>query len=123
MTFVIKKVYTQYIENGEKKALCYILEKQRDFISRINEHRADWLYDIRGKIYVRLGLIKAEPGKRISTKKLSDIEALLIIWHKPIYNTSSYYYYYGRDNLNIINRKRRGLLSKEISSLDLEFCK
>lgn len=48
---------------------------------------------------LRFGIPEFEKGKHYSYKKLSDVEAFLIIWHSLIENTLSKKSYNGREKM------------------------
>lgn len=108
---------------GGKETLLYIGSTKRTLYQRIYEH-SWWFPDIRGKIRIRFGILDLSEGQRFSLRKLKDIEALLIAWHRPCENTMNYHYYYGRFYLTVINKGRRGVvIAKEVSTEDLEWVK
>ena len=90
----------------------------RDFRSRVREHRREWLNEEVGNLKVRLGIIKLSRGKKISVQRVQDIEALLIYWCQPRYNTIYKDSYNGRD-LKIINEGRRGPIDNIITTDDI----
>lgn len=90
-------------------------------MQRISEHHKVWLGDVKGKIQVRLGLLEFPDGGKYSEMKLADVESLLILRHSPQNNTTSASYYLGRENLEVINFGKRGLLDKRISTSNLEW--
>lgn len=114
-------IYTIYRIYGDKETLIYIGKTSRDFYRRINEHHKHWLCDVKGKIEIRLGLLEFPNGSRYSSQKLTDVESLLILWHKPRDNSKSTVYYRGRFNLEITNLGRRGLIDKKVLATDLEW--
>lgn len=105
---------------GNNETLLYLGQTVRNFATRLNEHQRNWLNDVRGQIKVRFGMLEFEGGKIFSSHKLNDVEALLINWHKPQYNIMCMNYYYGRDNLTVINKGRRGSLDIRVSTEDFE---
>lgn len=106
---------------GEKETLLYIGKTSRTFCQRINEHQKDWLWNVKGKILIRLGLLEFPDSGRYSAKKLTDVESLLILWHLPKENTTSTCFYRGRVDLEIINVGRRGLIEKRVSTSNLDW--
>lgn len=115
-----KGVYAIYRKWGGSEKLLYIGKTERDFFIRIKEHRNNLLCDIKGEITLRFGILEFDEGKKYSYKKLSDIEALLILWHKPIKNISSTVSYSGREKMQLINRGRKGTVDSAISTEQLE---
>ena len=114
-------IYAIYRVYGENETLLYIGKTSRNFLSRISEHNKHWLWSVKGRIQIRLGLLEFPNGGNFSAQKLSDVESLLILWHTPKENTTSTVYYRGRYNLEVYNLGRRGLLDKKISSDYLEW--
>lgn len=114
-------IYAIYRVYGEKKTLLYIGKTSRTFWQRISEHHKDWLWNVKEKIQIRLGLLEFPDGGRYSAKKLADVESLLILWHLPKENTTSMSYYWGRVDLEVINLGRRGLLAKRVSASELDW--
>lgn len=102
-----------------QESLQYIGRTTRSLEQRIKEHNW-WLSEMRGNLQIRYGIVEIQPGQRFSGKRLADIEALLIIWHKPKENTVNYDWYYGRE-LTVINKGRYGPLKREVTTLDLEY--
>ncbi|QCJ45509.1 GIY-YIG nuclease family protein (plasmid) [Bacillus sp. S3] len=109
-------VYSIYRVFGGKETLLYIGKTGRSFIQRITEHNKDWLWNVRGAIQIRFGILEYPHGGRYSVQKLNDTESLLIYWHSPPFNTTYRERYYGRDKLEIINVGRRGSLDKNITT-------
>lgn len=103
---------------GGTETLVYIGSTNKSFYKRINNH-SWWFPDIRGEIKLRFGILNLDVAQRFSLKRLKDIEALLISWHQPCENTMNYQYYYGRFNLRVINKGRKGVIAKEVSTEDL----
>lgn len=114
-------IYAIYRVYGEKETLLYIRKTSRTFWQRISEHQKDWLWNVKGKIKIRVGLLQFPDGGRYSARKLADVESLLILWHLPKENTTSTGYYWGRFDLEVINLGRRGLLAKGASASDLDW--
>lgn len=112
-------IYTIYRRYGNKETLLYIGKTQRSILQRIKEHEKDWLFNVRGQILIRVGTLVYSTENRFSSKRLRDVEALLITWHCPPENTSCVVYYRGRFNLKIINIGRRGLIDRHVNAEDL----
>ena len=75
---------------------------------------------------VHFGIIEVDDGYRISERRIKDIEALMIYYHRlhygqPIHNRLNTRGYYGRDLL-IWNLGRRGLLENRVCTDDLSIC-
>ena len=84
--------------------------------SRIYSHKNQWLYELRGQIYIRLGTILSPA--RIDDTLLEDVESALILSVQPPYNEkkrggctyrTDYY-------VNIHNKGFRGQLPKIIDA-------
>lgn len=116
-----KGIYAIYRIWGESEKLLYIGKTERDFRIRIKEHSKNWVNDVRGEIKLRFGVLEFEKGKYYSSKKLSDVEALLILWHIPNENTSSKKSYSGREKMQLINKGRKGMIDSFISTEQLEY--
>jgi hypothetical protein len=99
----------------------YIGKTKRSYAQRFNEHETDWLWNIRGQIRVRIGMLEFPNGGKYSEKKLADTEALLISYHRPEENIKSIEYYRGREGLKVINLGNRGLIKDCISTDDYEW--
>lgn len=104
---------------GGNETLLYIGKTTRTFFQRMNEHNRDWFMNVRGEIRFRFGVTQFEDGKKYSKKKLGDIEALLICYHKPQENTMSMNYYWGREELVVLNKGQKGsFMRAKVSSID-----
>ncbi|NCB75966.1 MAG: GIY-YIG nuclease family protein [Negativicutes bacterium] len=106
---------------GGKETFLYLGQTKRAFTVRLNEHNKSWLGEFRGQIKVRVGILEFEEGRNYSKNKLSDVEALLINWHKFPLNVQSTKYYYGREKLGVINRGRKGILKDYVNTDDLQW--
>ena len=105
-------IYAIYRVFGKNETLRYIGKTERPFVKLINEHTREWLCLYRGQLYIRFGVLSFMPGKRFSSKKLADVESLLITYCEPPENTSNCKYYRGRDNIIVVNNGRFGLIPK-----------
>lgn len=114
-------IYAIYRKWNNTEKLIYIGKTERSFIERINEHYKNWLEKIKGQIKIRFGLLSFEDGRKYSSIKLSDVEALLIITNIPHLNIKSIYNYYGREKLIIRNVGRRGAIKGKISTDELDW--
>jgi hypothetical protein len=112
-------IYAVYRVWGGKESLLYIGKTERSFLNRITEHHKEWVGNVRGQIRLRFGTLEFEQGKHYSSKKLSDVEALLIILNTPSENTMCRYNYFGREGLTVINAGRRGLIKQRVSTEEL----
>lgn len=89
----------------------------RCFGERLAEHKRYWLNDLRGEIRVRTGKIRLTGNRKISKKRVNDVETLLINHGEPLENTQKISRYYGRE-MKIKNLGRKGPLDTEICSKD-----
>jgi hypothetical protein len=114
-------IYAIYRVYGEKETLLYIGKTSRSFLHRLSEHNKDWLWNVKGRIIIRVGLVEYPNGGKYSVKKLADVESLLIHWQTPTENTTCTVFYRGRFDLEVINLGRKGLIDKKVTALDLEW--
>ncbi|WP_044438711.1 hypothetical protein, partial [Bacillus mycoides] len=91
---------------------------KRSFIQKIRELNKDWIFD-ESELKITLGIIESPSGESYSEKKVKEIKSLLILRHTPVENNTSLLYHRGQFNLKIINKGRRGLIVKKISTGDL----
>ncbi|PGA89587.1 sodium:proton symporter [Bacillus toyonensis] len=110
--FAISRVY------AKKETMLYIGKTQRRFIQKIRELNNDWFCD-ESELKIRLGIIEFPSGESYSEKKVKEIKSLLILRHTPVENDTSLIYYRGPFNLKILNKGRRGLIVKKLSTGDL----
>ncbi|WP_439873341.1 sodium:proton symporter (plasmid) [Bacillus mycoides] len=110
--FAISRVY------AKKETMLYIGKTQRRFIQKIRELNNDWFCD-ESELKIRLGIIEFPSGESYSEKKVKEIKSLLILRHTPLENDTSLIYYRGSFNLKILNKGRRGLIVKKLSTGDL----
>lgn len=109
-------IYAIFRVFGGKESLLYIGKTGRTFVQRLSEHNKDWLWNVRGRIQIRVGILEYVPGEKHSVQKLSDTESLLIHWHSPPFNSTYKDWYYGRNKLEVISLGRRGPLDKKVST-------
>ena len=110
--FAISRVYAKTV------TLLYIGQTKRSFIQKIRELNKEWSFD-ESELKITLGIIEFPSGKIYSEKKVKEIKSLLILRHTPLENETSLLYYRGKFNLKIINKGRRGLIVKKLSTGDL----
>ncbi|MEI2317010.1 sodium:proton symporter [Bacillus paramobilis] len=110
--FAISRVY------AKNETLIYIGKTKRSFIQKIRELNKDWAFD-ESELKITLGIIELPSGESYSEKKVKEIKSLLILRHTPVENNTSLLYHRGQLNLKIINKGRRGLIVKKISTGDL----
>ncbi|HDR4907608.1 TPA: sodium:proton symporter [Bacillus cereus] len=110
--FAISRVYAKSV------TLLYIGQTKRSFIQKIRELNKEWLCD-ESELKITLGIIEFSSGEIYSEKKIKEIKSLLILRHTPLENEASLLYYRGKFNLKIINKGRRGLIVKKLSTGDL----
>ncbi|KNB70127.1 GIY-YIG nuclease family protein [Brevibacillus reuszeri] len=111
-----KGIYAIYRVYGGKEKLIYIGKTTRSFYQRMREHKRDWLWNIRGQLQVRVGLLEFVEKQRYSDRKLADVEALLIVTHAPPENTTNAQYYYGREKLRVVSKGKRGEIRRLVST-------
>ena len=102
---------------GGRESLRYIgMTWDQTVSKRLEQH--PWLWEERGEVRVRVSEIEVEPGKRLTKKRLMDIERLLIFFNKPARNTQHYDRYNVRRRIILRNAGRRGPLPDvEVSAL------
>ncbi|PES76600.1 sodium:proton symporter [Bacillus anthracis] len=110
--FAISRVYAKTV------TLLYIGQTKRSFIQKIRELNKEWPFD-ESELKITLGIIEFPSGEIYSEKKVKEIKSLLILRHTPLENKASLLYYRGKFNLKIINKGRRGLIVKKLSTGDL----
>ncbi|EJR32169.1 hypothetical protein [Bacillus mycoides] len=110
--FAISRVYAKNV------TLLYIGKTKRSFIQKIRELNKEWLCD-ESELKITLGIIEFPSGESYSEKKVKEIKSLLVLRHTPLENETSLLYYRGKFNFKIINKGRRGLIVKKLSTGDL----
>ncbi|PDY77388.1 sodium:proton symporter [Bacillus cereus] len=110
--FTISRVY------AKKETMLYIGKTQRHFIQKIRELNNDWFCG-ESELKIRLGIIEFPSGESYSEKKVKEIKSLLILRHTPLENDTSLVYYRRPFDLKILNKGRRGLIVKKLSTGDL----
>ncbi|PFE15254.1 sodium:proton symporter [Bacillus cereus] len=110
--FAISRVY------AKKETMLYIGKTQRHFIQKIRELNNDCFCD-ESELKIRLGIIEFPSGESYSEKKVKQIKSLLILRHTPLENDTSLVYYRRPFDLKILNKGRRGLIVKKLSTGDL----
>ncbi|PGW18646.1 sodium:proton symporter [Bacillus cereus] len=110
--FIISRV------NAKNITLLYIGKTKRSFIQKIRELNKEWLCDD-SELKITLGIIEFPSGESYSEKKVKEIKSLLILRHIPLENETSLLYHRRKFNLKIINKGRRGLIVKKLSTEDL----
>ncbi|MDC6159149.1 MULTISPECIES: sodium:proton symporter [Bacillus] len=113
-----KGIFTISRVDAKNETLLYIGKTKRSFIQKIRELNKEWLFD-ESKLKITLGVIEFPSGESYSEKKVKEIKSLLILRHTPLENETSLLYYRGKFNLKIINKGRRGLIVKKLSTKDL----
>ncbi len=114
---LLRKGYLQSLEY-KKVTLLYIGQTKRSFIQKVRELNKEWLCD-ESELRITLGIIEFPSGEIYSEKKVKEIKSLLILRHTPLENETSLLYHRGKFNLKIINKGRRGLIVKKLSTGDL----
>ncbi|WP_226604356.1 sodium:proton symporter [Bacillus cereus] len=110
--FAISRVYAKNV------TLLYIGQTKRSFIQKIRELNKEWTFE-ESELKITLGIIEFPSGEIYSEKKVKEIKSLLILRHTPLENETSLLYYRGKLNFKIINKGRRGLIVKKLSTGDL----
>lgn len=113
-----KGIFTISRVDAKNETLLYIGKTKRSFIQKIRELNKEWLFD-ESKLKITLGVIEFPSGESYSEKKVKEIKSLLILRHTPLENETSLLYHSGKFNLKIINKGRRGLIVKKLSTKEL----
>jgi len=113
-----KGIFTISRVDAKNITLLYIGKTKRSFIQKIRELNKEWPFD-ESELKITLGIIEFPSGEIYSEKKVKEIKSLLILRHTPLENETSLLYYRGKFNLKIINKGRRGLIVKKLSTGDL----
>lgn len=96
-------VYAIYEMKNRIAKLLYLGETYRQtFGKRLNQHKKEWLFRINGKVVICFGTLFLPEGKRISSQRILDIEAVMIHSLRPPYNQLHKKGYKGR-NILVIN--------------------
>jgi hypothetical protein len=106
--------------HGKNRTLLYIGKTSETFYRRILAHQENWLYQVYGKIYIRLGYI-VKPVYRESldiTQIIKDTESALIYEMQPPYNEKGRYSYTPKHLYKITNTRYRGELPETVSMRD-----
>ena len=103
-------VYAIYKMTGKKAELLYIGETYRQsFGVRLQQHKHKWLDPTNGRMVIHFGTVQLPSGKRISDKRIFDIEKLLIHLYPTKKNKTGTHGYSGRD-IMIFNLGKIGTL-------------
>ncbi|PEU23879.1 sodium:proton symporter [Bacillus wiedmannii] len=113
-----KGIFTISRVDAKNITLLYIGKTKRSFIQKIRELNKEWLCDD-SELKITLGIIEFPSGESYSEKKVKEIKSLLILRHTPLENETSLLYHRGKVKLKIINKGRRGLIVKKLSTEDL----
>ena len=103
---------------GSYESLLYIgivWSDTRTFRIRMEEHRKDWLGQLRGINY-RFATITPLRGLSRTRQLVEEIEGALVFQTEPPENTSKVSSYSIRHDLVIINRGNRGMLPKFVDT-------
>lgn len=113
-------IYCIYRKFGNKMSLLYIGKTSYSFQSRISAHEKQWLYELRGQVYIRFGTIQSPT--LINDDLLEDVESALIYGVQPPYNEKKRNNYtYKTDYYVYINNKGfRGDLPQIIDAREHE---
>lgn len=101
-------------------SLLYIGKTSYSFKSRISAHEKQWLYELRGQVYIRFG--KIQSPTQINDALLEDVESALIYGVQPPYNEKKRNCYTNRTDyyVYIHNKGFRGDLPQIINALEQE---
>ncbi|WP_141546511.1 sodium:proton symporter [Bacillus wiedmannii] len=113
-----KGIFTISRVDAKNITLLYIGKTKRSFIQKIRELNKEWFCDD-SELKITLGIIEFPSGESYSEKKVKEIKSLLILRHTPLENETSLLYHRGKVKLKIINKGRRGLIVKKLSTEDL----
>ena len=93
-------IYAIYDRKGKSNKLIYIGECYwQDFKKRLQQHKKQWLHRVKGNLYVCFGTVMLPKGRKISYERVRDVEAALIHFYCPPFNTVGKRGYSGRDIL------------------------
>ena len=102
---------------GANETLLYIGQTSDSYFTRIQAHQENWLYQVRGRIFIRLGYI-VKPSKKSDLEMkqiIKDIEGALIFEMKPPYNVDGKNSYTPKHLYAITNDRYRGALPESFS--------
>ena len=114
------QIYAHHVVFGPGSLVYIGKAVEQTFGVRFRAHRDGWLHE-ENDVTVRLGRLdpedyeQDEPEWEDWTQLVSDVEALLIYWHSPPYNSRHINDYDGA-KLHVRNRGNRGSLLPECSS-------
>lgn len=92
--YIITRKWGELCGNPRAEKILYIGKTHRNFLKRIEEHKVKWLSEVRGSIYIRLGII----DQNISNDLLEDIESAIIMECQPQENLQKKKSYTYRSN-------------------------
>ncbi|MCU4177311.1 hypothetical protein [Carboxylicivirga sp. N1Y90] len=104
---------------GGNESLLYIglVKKEgRDFYKRLEEHKKDWLDNVRGKVYIRFGKLEPRQGFTLSEEVIETIEGALIYEHEPKENTCKRNTYTIHHDMLIFNEGFRGYMKPQVDT-------
>lgn len=114
-------VYQIYRNFGGADSLLYIglvKSDRRDFYTRMNEHRKEWLYEKRGAIYLSFGHVRGFRGLPLTEQLIEEVEGAIIYATQPIENTMKKRSYSRREDLIVKSSGYRGDVPKQIDTTD-----
>lgn len=114
-------VYQIYRTFGSKDTLLYIglvKSNRRDFYTRMNEHRRDWLYEKRGSLYLRFGRIQTFRGLSLTPELVEIAEGALIFETQPPENSMKKSTYSRTEELILKSFGYRGDVPKQIDTTE-----
>ena len=104
---------------SSKESILYIGQAYKgDFSTRLSKHWRDWGGDRRGNLSVRLSELLVDQGKRLTKRKVTDAEALLIYKYQPPWN-KDYKKEYFRQDCRVLSTGQKGPLASRITSTSL----
>jgi hypothetical protein len=114
-------VYQIYRTFGSRDTLLYIglvKSNRRDFYTRMNEHRKEWLFEKRGAIYLSFGHVRGFRGLPLTPELIEEVEGALIFAIQPPENTMKKSSYSRREDLIVKSFGYRGDAPQEIDTTE-----
>jgi hypothetical protein len=103
--------------HGKNKTLLYIGQTSDSFYNRFIAHQVNWLYQVRGKIFVRFGyIIKPMNKPNLDIPQIiRDVESAIIYEMQPPYNSIGKNSYSPKHLYEVTNIRYKGELPDIIS--------
>jgi hypothetical protein len=111
------QIYGQHVVFGPDSLLYIGMANDRTFDKRLRDHEC-WL-DIECDVSIRLGVLDLDNEQRRTEdikQLLTEVEALIIWWHSPPYNSSNIQTYNVKRRLHVQNWDARGRLLHEYTN-------